>query len=140
MGLSNGFAPHLHDVMNILYDIWNTIKPEQIRHCWRKPNLIDHYQPPVNIDNGTVATSDTAAETITTDQSNNQRDCNAEDMFAEVAAFVDSHDCKPRGDDEFDEFVWEMALVVQECKINTQAKNKVVEGWVSMEDNQQCNN
>ena len=70
-----------------------------------------------------VATSDTAAETVTTDQSNNQHDCNVEDMFAEIVAFVESNDCKPRGDDEFDEIVWETALAVQECKINTQAKN-----------------
>ena len=33
MGLSEGFAPHLHDMIHILYDVWNDIKPEQIRHC-----------------------------------------------------------------------------------------------------------
>ena len=33
-----------------------------------------------------------------------------------------------------------MALAVQECKISMQAKNKLVEGLVSMEENQQCNN
>ena len=87
-----------------------------------------------------IATSDTAAETVTIDQSNNQHDCNAEDRFAEVVTFVESHDCKPRGGDEFDEFVWEMTLAVQECKINTQAKNKLVNEWASMEDNQQRNN
>ena len=139
-GLSEVFAHHLRDVMDILYNIWNAIKPEQIRHCWRKSTLIDHNHPSSNIDNETVATSDTAAETVTTDQSNNQHDCNVEDMFAEVDAFVERHDCKSRGDDEFDEIVWEMTLAVQECKINTQAKNKLVEGWISMEDNQQCNN
>ena len=26
MGLSKGFAPHLRDVMDILYDVWNAIK------------------------------------------------------------------------------------------------------------------
>ena len=50
-------------------------------------------------------------------------------MFAEVVAFVESHDYKPRGNDAFDDIVWEMLLAVQECKINTQAKNKLVNGW-----------
>ena len=61
-------------------------------------------------------------------------------MFAEVVAFVESHDCKPRDDNELDEIVWKMALAVWACKISTQAKNELVDGWVSMEDNQQCIN
>jgi hypothetical protein len=135
MGLSEGFAPHLRDVMDILHDVWNAIKPEQIRRCWRKSTLIDYNQPPANIDNNIVATSDTAAETVTTDQ----HDSNVEDVLAEVFVFVESHDCKPIGDNELDEIIWELALAVQTCKISTQAKNDLIEGWVSMEDNQQCN-
>jgi hypothetical protein len=65
MGLSEGFAPHLCDVMDILYDVWNAIKPAQIRHCWRKSTLIAYNHPPANIDNNIVATSDIAAETVT---------------------------------------------------------------------------
>jgi hypothetical protein len=33
-----------------------------------------------------------------------------------------------------------MALAVWACKTSTQAKNELVEGWVSLEDNQQCIN
>ncbi len=34
-----------------------------------------------------------------------------------------------------------MALAVKECSINNpQAKKSLVDGWVSMEDNEQCNN
>ena len=46
----------------------------------------------------------------------------------------------PKGDEEFDEIVWEMALALKECAINNpEAKKNLVDGWVSMEDNQQCN-
>ena len=33
-----------------------------------------------------------------------------------------------------------IGTAVQTCKISTQAKNDLIEEWVSMEDNQQCNN
>ena len=47
----------------------------------------------------------------------------------------------PKGDEEFDEIVWERALAVKECSINNpEAKKSLVDGWVSMEDNEQCNN
>jgi hypothetical protein len=69
-----------------------------------KSTLNDHNKPP--------ATSDTTVDTITTDQSNNQLDNEADDVFTVVAAFVESLDCNPSGDDELDEILWEMVLAV----------------------------
>ena len=58
-----------------------------------------------------------------------------------IVFHVDDHDCMPNEEEEFDEIVWEMALTVKECPINNpQAKKSLVDGWVSMEDNEQCNN
>jgi hypothetical protein len=142
MGLKKGFSPHLRDVMDICYEVWSNIKPEQVRNCWRKSTLIDHNQSATTtIDNETVATDVTAAESVDTDQSNNQHDNSVDDIFSEVVEFVERHDCMPIGEEEFDEIVWEMALTVKECPINNpQAKKSLVDGWVSMEDNEQCNN
>jgi hypothetical protein len=68
-------------------------------------------------------------------------DNSEDDIFAEVVKCVGGHDCMPNGDEEFDEIVWEMALAVKECSINNpEAKKSLVDGWVSMEDNVQCNN
>ena len=47
----------------------------------------------------------------------------------------------PKGEEEFDEIVQEMTLAVKECKLsNPEAKKYLVDGLVSMEDNEQCNN
>lgn len=142
MGLKEGFSPHVRDVMDICYEVWSNIKPEQVRNCWRKSTLIDHNQSATTTtDNETVATDVTAAETVATDQSNNQHDNSVDDIFAEVVEFVEGHDCMPKGDEEFDEIVWEMALALKGCAINNpEAKKNLVDGWVSMEDNEQCNN
>ena len=42
---------------------------------------------------------------------------------------------------EFDETVWEMVLAVKECKLsNPEAMKSLVDEWVSMQENEQCNN
>ena len=40
MGLDEGFAPHLRDVMEILYEVWSDVKPSAVKNCWRKSTLI----------------------------------------------------------------------------------------------------
>ena len=57
-----------------------------------------------------------------TDQSNNQHDSKADDVFAEVAAFVVTCDCKPRDDSELDKIVWKTALADWACKIGTKPR------------------
>ena len=79
-----------------------------------------------------VATDATGAETD---------DNSVDDSFAEVVECVKGHDYMANGDEEFDEIVWEIALAVKECSINNpEAKKSLVDGWVSMEDNELCNN
>ena len=40
MGLEEGFAPHVRDVMEILYKVWSDVKPSAVKNCWRKSTLI----------------------------------------------------------------------------------------------------
>ncbi len=49
MGLDEGHAPHLKDVMDILNDVWNEITPLKVKNCWVKTTLISVDKP------GTVA-------------------------------------------------------------------------------------
>ncbi len=45
MGLDEGHAPHLRDVMDILNDIWNKITPLKVKNCWVKTTLISVDKP-----------------------------------------------------------------------------------------------
>ncbi len=49
MGLDEGHAPHLRDVMDILNDVWNEITRLKVKNCWVKTTLISVDKP------GTVA-------------------------------------------------------------------------------------
>ena len=40
MGLKEGFAPHILDAMEILYEVWQEIVPSKIKNCWRKSTLV----------------------------------------------------------------------------------------------------
>jgi len=40
IGLDEGFAPHLRDVMEIIFKVWSDVKPSAVKNCWRKSTLI----------------------------------------------------------------------------------------------------
>ncbi len=39
MGLSEGHAPHLRDVMDILNEVWEEITAESVKNCWKMSTL-----------------------------------------------------------------------------------------------------
>ena len=39
-GLDEGHHPHLRDAMDILYKVWEEVKPEAVKKCWIKSQLI----------------------------------------------------------------------------------------------------
>jgi hypothetical protein len=45
MGLDEGHAPHLRDVMDILNDVWNEITLLKVKNCWVKTTLISVDKP-----------------------------------------------------------------------------------------------
>ena len=57
-------------------------------------------------------------------------------MFGILVSVVKNNDCKPLGENEFDEAVWELALTIKECHCNdAEERRNFVEGWVAMEGN-----
>lgn len=46
MGLNEGYAPHVFDVMEILYEVWNEIPASKIKKCWVKSTLVSFDPPP----------------------------------------------------------------------------------------------
>eukprot|EP00984_Skeletonema_dohrnii_P031549 scaffold24154_cov78-Skeletonema_dohrnii-CCMP3373.AAC.1 len=62
-GLSEGYPPHLRDVMDILFEVWEEVDPSAIRRCWIKSQLIgsDDVAPSVANAADTTAASSTAA-------------------------------------------------------------------------------
>ena len=49
MGLREGFPPHLKDVMDILYQVWEEIPAQKIKNCWTKSTLVS-FDPQTNND------------------------------------------------------------------------------------------
>ena len=41
MGLSEGHAPHLCDVIHILNKVWEEITAESVKNCWKKSILMN---------------------------------------------------------------------------------------------------
>ena len=91
MGLS------VSDVIGILFEVWNDIKPQQAMHCWRKSTLVDHNQSTAADEAGTVATSES---TVATSERND-----SEIIVADMVEFVKTHDCKPLSENDFDHTV-----------------------------------
>ena len=57
-------------------------------------------------------------------------------MFGMILSFVKNNDCKPLGENEFDEALWELSLTMKECHCNdAEERWNFVEGWVAMEEN-----
>ena len=75
MGLSEGHTPHLHDVMDILNEVWEEITAESVKNCWKKSSLINDDM------------------TIETHANDNQSDTNdTEELFGILVSFVKNND------------------------------------------------
>lgn len=162
-GLNEGYAPHLADVMDTLYEVYAEIPDEKIRNCWVKSTLVS---------DAPAATA--ALEAVPTEAalSAPADDAPAETEAAPVpapppavpeavaaAAHVDDEaellkmtsdflkkvTLKPprlgkgasSGGDDFEEALWEMSLAVKENGGVTNLK-EVFDGWVDMESNEFC--
>ena len=70
-------------------------------------------------------------------------DTEIKSVFQMTTNFVEENDCSPgngKGND-FDAILWEMTMAVKECDANDKEGMKnMIEGWVSMEDNDFCQN
>jgi hypothetical protein len=110
MGLDEGHAPHLIDVMDILNDVWNEITPLKVKNCWVKTTLISVDKP------GTVANEPEPGATTnvpcTTDYMQHLTDEEIFEMYNIVAEFAKNNDIL--ADDtggqvlDFDEAFFEM--------------------------------
>ncbi len=48
MGLNEGHTPHLKDVMDILYTVWDETPASKIKNCWKKSTLVSFLTEPVS--------------------------------------------------------------------------------------------
>lgn len=134
MGLDEGHAPHLRDVMDILNDVWNEITPLKVKNCWAKTTLISVEKP------GTA----TNAPSTTTDYVQ-LTDEEAREMYNIVAEFAKKNDIL--ADDiggqvlDFDEAFFEMARSIEENEDdddNIVEVRRLIEGWIETEDTEYC--
>ncbi len=105
-------------MVDILNEVWEEITAESVKNCWKKSTLIN---------------DDMTIETHAADQSDTN---DTEEMFGILVSVVKNNDCKPLGEKESDEAVWELSLAMKECHCNDAEESRnFVEGWVAMEEN-----
>lgn len=87
MGLNEGHTPHLKDMMDILYTVWDEKPASKIKICWKKSTLVSFTQPVSTvIDNTPINHQDEeiVVDTVDMEESN---DGNGEE-FSGGADFV----------------------------------------------------
>jgi hypothetical protein len=139
MGLDEGYAPHLRDVMDILNDVWNVITPLKVKNCWVETILISVDKP------GTVANEPEPGTATnvpsTTDYMQQLTDEEAFEMYNIVTEFAKNKDILT--DDtggqvlDFDKAFFEMARSLEEIENDGDSIVKVrrlIEGWIETED------
>ena len=144
-GLSEGHAPHLFDAMEILHGVWNEISEQAVKKCWRKTTLLDAEL--CELANETVDES-TANDTTTNEEAVDATEgtIGEEDESTEVIDLISQFSKTNLMEtpeygylNEFDEALLEMTNAVKETDPqNLVEMQKMVEGWVSIEDNEFC--
>lgn len=134
MGLNEGYAPHVFDVMEILYEVWNEIPASKIKKCWVKSTLVSFDPPPppptaaanasaeeaINVEAGeddivevldNEATEDTT-EVVDEEMGNGvgeedgemEASSDAKDVFDRISSFAKSNTLKPNASGNTNEF------------------------------------
>ena len=133
MGLNEGYAPHVFDVIEILYEVWNEIPASKIKKCWVKSTLVSFDPPPpppppantsaeeaINVEAGeddivevldNEATEDTT-EVVDEEMGNGvgeedgemEASSDAKDVFDRISSFVKSNTLKPNASGNTNEF------------------------------------
>ena len=93
MGLNEGFAPHVCDVMEILDEVYNKISASSIKNCWRKTTL-------VSFDTLANATVDIdIGDEDDEEEEDGITDIEVESMHAMAANFAKNNDCQLKPDE-----------------------------------------
>ena len=134
MGLNEGYAPHVFDVIEILYEVWNEIPASKIKKCWVKSTLVSFDPPPqpppaaanasaeeaINVEAGeddivevldNEATEDTT-EVVDEEMGNGvgeedgemEASSDAKDVFDRISSFAKSNTLKPNASGNTNEF------------------------------------
>lgn len=151
-GLNEGHSPHLKDVMDLLFILWNEIPASKIRNCWEKSTLVSFDQQRPTVDT-TTATNDVevveidaeAVEIVESEDGKDEDDeyAGTDDamqiyQLAQKFIIADSHNTG--GNNELDLVVKEMIETIKETGGDMGEVDAMVEGWISMEDNEACIN
>lgn len=138
IGLDEGHAPHLRDVMSILDEVWNEIPASKISNCWKKTTILSSTPTTSTAAdlNSTAEAAGDATVTLTDDE--------AHQLYNLIAQFsaenVNDSDLPNHGFiNDFDQAFLEMATAVEECDADDEEEmRRFIDGWVSMEDNEYC--
>ena len=160
-GLQEGHAPHLLDVMELLFDVWKKIDPSAINKCWIKSTLIGSTTPasadaPADSTVETSNASESSEPPTTAVASTTPPDSSADglppttpvgtsastdeeilDICNLVSRFAESHNGIQQTDDglsDYDIMINEMVVALK----GSGNKKEVLNAWTEMEDSEFC--
>lgn len=128
LGLNEGHNPHLKDVMDILYTVWDETPASKIKNCWKKSTLV-LFTLPNHQDEELVA------DTVVDMESD--ENANIAPTIAHLARMFVS-DSGIDNENELDAVVMEMVDTIKETNGDQNKMNAMLQGWISMEDNKAC--
>lgn len=155
MGLNEGCTPHVKDVMDILFIVWNDIPAAKVRNCWEKSTLVSFKQQEqvgnTTADEDITSMNDMLVEVGDIESEDSEDNANEEGLgdalqiFRFAQKFIADGDvvnqlnsCK--GKDDLAAVVKEMVETMKETGGDEDKITAMVEGWISMEENEACIN
>ena len=151
MGLNEGHAPHVRDVMDILHEVWEEVPASKIKNCWIKSTLVS-FDPPAENEADEVEVVENEVEVVEEVAGNELEnedeemmipaDTKDNDIIDLVAGFVNKKniDTLKLSDattaNDFDDALWEMAVSLAECDKKNGEDIEAIR--VEMEDSTFC--
>ena len=150
MGLNEGHTPHLKDVMDILFIVWNDIPAQKIRNCWEKSTLVSFKQKE-QIRNTTADEDMVEVEVVDIESEDSEDNADEEgagdamQIFRLAQKFIADGDVvnqisSSKDGDDLVAVVKEMVETMKETGGDEDKITDMVQGWISMEENEACIN
>jgi hypothetical protein len=148
MGLNEGHTPHLKDMMDILYTVWDETPASKIKNCWKKSTFVSFTELVSTDDNTSINHQDEELVVDTVDIESEEDDGEEFSGSANAALkivllarkFVSKSGSVLDDENELDAAVKEMVETINETNGDQNKMNAMLQGWISMEDNKACVN
>ena len=139
-GLSEGYPPHLRDVMDILFEVWEEVKLSSVHNCWVKSQLIFSEQDPTTTSTFIVDEDTHTSEALVEANAEDNDDVDVQELYRLASDFAKNvclsayNTISDKTD--YDDMIEEMVVTVNTTK--PEDARQMIDGWMEMEDNDYC--